>query len=560
MSNVFAWFGANPTYYYLVALTALFSFFTLTVWVPQPGSERRFEMVFVTITFLALFACRWPTFLAPFALNPDESTWAVGALETTLDFAPWRGFDAGTSGPLNAYVPALPALIGAPISFASGRIITTCLIGTAVLALYYTVKWTNGPRVARLAVLPPVILLSLTSDLDFVHYSSEHLSICLTTIALAASAWLAKARGSTSSQVIAGTAVGLCIGGTLFAKLQAVPIAMLVFFFAAVAVVALRCRSKGEARLVAVAMVAALCLIPGIILLSLWWTGLWRDAFLSYIRMNLIYMADSQTGIGPAFFFRTSAMYTAFLVPSLLVILFGMISLGAARLVKRSSLARGSACVSAASILLLLAALFVIYEPHRPFAHYLLFSIVPVSFCVSSALGFICDPSFGKRRASTISIWCAALFVLPALSVAMASGNPFIRHLPSYLEHRKSEVALSISRYAKPGDSICVWGWASEYYIETETFSAAREPETGREIEPSPHRDYFRRRYLLDLRRRKPVVFVDAVAPSAIQFRDRALEGHETFPALGDYIRDQYELKEEISGVRIYAMKTPLHP
>jgi hypothetical protein len=559
MSTVLAWFGDNPIYYYLTALGALFWFVILAVRVRPTANELRFEMVYLAAIFLALFACRWPTYPVPFSLNPDESTWAAGALKATVDFAPWRGFDAGTSGPLNAYLPALPKLFGAPITFASGRIIATSLMGLAMLALYYAAKWTQGSGVARLAVLPPVTLLALTNDLDFVHYSSEHLSICLTTIALAASAYLAKEGGSLVSHAIAGTIAGLCIGSTLFAKVQAAPIAVLVFLFAAAAIVVLRRRSKGEARLAAIALGTSVCVIPGGILLSLWCTGLWRDAFLSYIRMNLSYMAGSSKGIDLDFFFRASAGYASFLMPSLLVILLGIISLGATRFVRRSSVLRPSVLVLAASSLLLLTALFVIYQPHRPFLHYLLFSIVPISFCVASALGVIRAAISWKTRASTISLWYAALFLLPALSVAMTSGNPFIKRLPGYLELKESEVAVSISKYAKPGDSICVWGWASEYYVETETVTAAREPETGREIEASSFRDYFRQRYLSDVQKRKPLVFVDAVAPNAIQFRDRALEGHETFPALGAYIDENYELKEEIDGIRIYAIKTPLN-
>src|SRR5437879_2919165 len=133
MSNIFVWFGANPTFYYLISLAALFSFVILAVWVRQPVDEPRFEAAFLAVTFLALFACRWPIFLAPGPLNPDESTWAAEAMKVTVDFAPWRGVDPGTSGPLNVYIPALPALFGARITFASGRIIATCLMGATML-------------------------------------------------------------------------------------------------------------------------------------------------------------------------------------------------------------------------------------------------------------------------------------------------------------------------------------------------------------------------------------------------------------------------------------------
>jgi hypothetical protein len=37
-------------------------------------------------------------------MNPDESTLVTLARKATIDFAPWRGFDSGTSGPLNSYI------------------------------------------------------------------------------------------------------------------------------------------------------------------------------------------------------------------------------------------------------------------------------------------------------------------------------------------------------------------------------------------------------------------------------------------------------------------------
>ena len=74
MNNVFAWFGANPIYYYLFALTALFSFVTLAARTRSPAHEPRFEITFLTAAVVALFAGRWPVFLFPGPLNPDEST------------------------------------------------------------------------------------------------------------------------------------------------------------------------------------------------------------------------------------------------------------------------------------------------------------------------------------------------------------------------------------------------------------------------------------------------------------------------------------------------------
>src|SRR5205807_7672719 len=101
-------------------------------------------LIFLFITGLTLFAFRWPVFIVPFQLGPDEASLTADALKVTADIAPWRNFDAGTSGTLNCYILALPALIGLPIKFTSARIICLLLMLTAMLALYYAVKWIYG--------------------------------------------------------------------------------------------------------------------------------------------------------------------------------------------------------------------------------------------------------------------------------------------------------------------------------------------------------------------------------------------------------------------------------
>src|ERR1700686_1802392 len=186
MVTLLEWFGEEPIYYYLIAFGVLLAFLILAA---QPGGrpqERRSEIQFLLITGLTLFAFRWPIFIVPFQLGPDEAAFVADALKVPVDLAPWRNFDAGTSGPLNCYVLALPALIGWPINFTSARTIGLLLMLTAMLALYCAVKWTYGRDVARLSIVPPVLLLSLTTDFSFVQYTSEHLPICLTTVALGA--------------------------------------------------------------------------------------------------------------------------------------------------------------------------------------------------------------------------------------------------------------------------------------------------------------------------------------------------------------------------------------
>src|SRR5690242_9859080 len=61
---------------------------------------------------LILVAGRWPTLFLNEQLNHDESGLIAGALAFLHDPVPWRGADLTTSGPLNAYVLFVPAMLG----------------------------------------------------------------------------------------------------------------------------------------------------------------------------------------------------------------------------------------------------------------------------------------------------------------------------------------------------------------------------------------------------------------------------------------------------------------
>jgi hypothetical protein len=202
--------------------------------------------------------------------------------------------------------------------------------------------------------------------------------------------------------------------------------------------------------------------------------------------------------------------------------------------------------------MLLLTALFVIYRPQRAFPHYLLFSIIPISCCIASVIGACSELNWWKGSARVVPFVFAGLFVVPCLTVAMAMPNRFVAEMISNLTDRIDAAAMGIARYAKPGDTIAVWGWASEFYVQTGTIMAARDADTTHMTYAHPNRDYRRGRYMSDLERSKPSVFVDAVGPYTFGLHDRSTEAHESFPALYAYIRSNYELKEHVDGIRIY--------
>jgi hypothetical protein len=550
--KLLAWFEIYPVLYYLVALTAVFAFTALAIRRDSGATERRtLEYALLASVWLVLFAWRWPTFFWECPMNPDEGWWPAGALKATADFAPWRGFDGTTSGPLNGYVLTLPLLVGAHISFFSARIVGLFFITGTISALYYAAKWMYGAGAARLSIIPPVLFLSLARDWNFLHFSTELFPIVLTTVALAAATYLAGGTHSKSTRFLACIVAGVFVGSAGFAKLQATPIALAIFVFVIVAIVFAPGRSRKEKGIEAIVTTCALFVVPATIGLSLWLTGEWQDAIISYLKASSSYISRQFAGLG--FLFQTAAEYTAFLVGSLIVIVIGV-----PVLVYQRSLSARALWMSAASLAFLLVCLFAIYASRYGSVHYLLFSVVPISLVVANVLGLLRESRFWKEHNTLIVSFYVALFLVPSLSLSVASGpSPLLKEITFNSQWIGSLQAIAIARYAHPGDRVAIWGWAPHFYVQTKTIMATRDAQTSQQILPGPHQKYFRERFMSDLRANAPVVFVDAVAPEfgVHVYTDRATQGYEIFPELAEFVRDYYTLKEEVRGVRIFVLK-----
>jgi hypothetical protein len=536
---------AQPLIYYLLAGIPIVAFTGLAAVPSQRVSgEGKFEVVFILSACAALFACRWPILLWPDQLNVDESTLIACAMKARVDWVPWRGFDASTSGPLNCDILTLPALFEADIGFFSARVIGLCLITGAICALYLVVKWIYGAGVARLSIVPPVLLFSFTKTADFVHYSSEHFPIFLTTVPLAAAAYLVRGTGSKSSRLIACATAGLFLGCPVLAKLQASPIALGVLVSLVAGIFITPSHSSKAKRVELLVVGSGLIVIPSLVLISLWATGGFDDAVISYYKMARVFVR-SGSPVGPSLVIGVQE-YTFFCAASLAVIASG----GGAALYSRVSFPRTLFWASLSSILLLLASLFAIHYARHSFQHYLLFSIIPMSFCVANALGLMHRTGLGKRHAGLARSLFIALFLVPTGFVALTSPSDFS---PNVMVPTRREI-VAIARYVKPGDRMAVWAWAPEYYVKTKTIMATRDPGILALMQPSRYREYFRARFLSDLRAHPPPVFVDGVAPGAF-FDDRATEGIESFPPLEAFVREHYTQREEVEGVRIFVAK-----
>jgi hypothetical protein len=467
---------------------------------------------------------------------------------------------------LNSYILAVPAWFGAPVTFFTTRLIACGLIISSIFGLYFIVKWTFTAESARLSIVPPVAFLGLTWEWDFLHYASEYFSICLTTIGMAAATYLATDGRPNGRRRAACAVGGVLLGSVAFAKLQALPIALVALTFMAGIILLKGGRPRKERRTEALITAAAFALIPGAITISLLSTGEWNDMVISYLK-SAVFHVTSGTTVGFTYFFRTVVTYTTFLAGCATVIVAGAITL-----IGRRRLSRRSAIIILCALCLLAVSFVVIVTPRHDYPHYLLFSVLPLSFCVAIAFGLMRDTQLWRDKETLLSSVIAAGFLVPALSLAMESPGPYLGdmrdvllrgrpELASYLPFRQTFWQVqAIKKYAAPGSRVAIWGWMPHYYVQTQTIPATRDAHTKPQATVGPYQEYFLERFLSDLRKRPPPVFVDAAAPVCFGINDRATQGFETFPALAAFINANYLLKEDVEGVRIFVLKDPGTP
>ena len=421
MKSLISALVARPTLYYSLAVLILFAFAALAVANAKAlGEKRKFEWSFLILAGSTFLVWRFPILLWPHPLNIDEGHWAACALKATFDFAPWRGFDATTSGPLNADVLAIPAIFGAPITFFSTRIIGCALIIAAIYAFYFIAKWTLGAAVARLALIPPIAFLSLTWEWDFLHYSSEELPIFLTTLGIAAGVYLLIGERN-GTRTVACAVGGLLLGAAGFAKLQVLPMALAGAVFIA-AMIYFGNGPRTRKRIESIALGLGLAAVPGAIAISLIVTSEWNDAVISYIKSAVVHVTSGTT-VGPDFFFSTTVTYGVFAAAAL-----GIMAIGLVALIGRWHFTRRSLALSVAASGFLLISVVIIITPRHPYPHYLLFAVLPLSYALATVFQFTREAGLWENKHLAIAATVAALFIGPALAGAIAHPNPRTPH------------------------------------------------------------------------------------------------------------------------------------
>lgn len=529
------------------------------------------NLIFITSLVTFILAARWPGFLPPM-LNPDEALFTAGAIKLLKDPVFWRAVDTGSSGPLNVYPLTLPAFFGFRIEYASSRVIGLIMIIAAIVCLYYALSTLYDKSLSRLAIVPVVTTVALMTFFDYVHYTSEHFSVAILSVALLIVCKYYAGNSSNPNHLI--FALGFILGTTPFAKIQSVPIA---FSIACIFlhILWLKSRARGQFIRSFAAFFLGGMLFSALVLLYLTIFSIYDAFWKSYIQQNLlIYSSHGLMGdVNQLSFFGKINIFLRMLravqdtqrlfLLTAIVLILGVPFL----IIKRVSLSQNQEksktfCFVYYSLFILVASSYSVIKPGNGFTHYLLFLIIPSGFLIGVFMGELAQVlQVSKLTRSNLkfSLLTGVILITVAsgfleFATRITSDNVYLNNRRRFAKNYLSPIAETILKYASPGESMAVWGWASELYVDTGLMQATRSGVIG-PLKYSPLQQYFFKQYADDLINSNAKLFVDAVAPRMFFFTDRETQGHEVFPEIARVIKENYRLVDEVQGVRIYLKK-----
>ncbi len=118
-----------------------------------------------------------------------------------------------------------------------------------------------------------------------------------------------------------------------------------------------------------------------------------------------------------------------------------------------------------------------------------------------------------------------------------------------------SPVAKEVLKYALPGERLVVWGWMCSYYVETRMPQGVAENHSQRSVLFKPMLKQYQQRYISDVLRSFPPVFVDAVGTHDLWLTDRLTQGHEIIEPLRRFIATNYCYMGMVDDTRIYVRR-----
>lgn len=512
-------FDTSPTIYFgLVYL--LFFVWILSLILKKPKQNDSFYLLFGSFF---MFLGRLPVIFHNKGINQDESQMLTQAMTLRHEPILFQAVDTTTGGPLSSYLLTFLNLLGFPFDYSTAHFVAIFLVILSFIFLYKTSQKLFDTESARLAIIPFLIFEIFTQEPDFVHFASELVPLLLLVLMLYFSS-----KSSKINLFLVGFLGALCI----FGKLQALPI------IAAIGLINLNKNSGTQIyRDFFIKILGGITgIIVLIILFKLW--GVLHEVIDFYFIRNITAHTATRSLLDgvlvfPAFLFKNIDFFI-FVIAALSVILINK-------------------CFKNWQLwIYLLVSIFSVIRTGSDYLHYLHFLIPPLVLLATNAYYST------KKISQNNSIFSIQNFIIFSICAYYLSffgiktlKNQATNLFPSQAL-TQSNVSKEILKYAKSGEKLVVWGWNLDYHIETQMPQGTRENHIPYVVLPHKMQAQEQQRFLEDLKKNKPKIFVDAVGRNSHWFNDKSLYQHENFAEIKDFIQKNYKLVAELNDVRIY--------
>jgi hypothetical protein len=398
--------------------------------------------------------------------------------------------------------------------------------------------------------MPAVTLLLTTLNFDYLFHSREQLPIAITAWTVYAITLIAK---NPTRPVIYAT--GLLTGALPFCKIQVGPAGVYLWFIAAVVLVFHYKTARASSSFLFYLILGGIT-VPALILIPVIFAGSWQDFIDLYIQSGLVYKTSaagpSGTPSNLEIFCRLITNipeFFAFTAVSSGVGLFHLIQ-AIPHLPKTS---KQLWLTGAATLGFALVMSYSVYRTGFGFPHYTHLLIIPITLLAACFALLVPTTRNGLVTSKAYIPFVLCLLLFFSVQTAIKESRSHQQLLKNW-GSGTHPIAEILNKFVGPGDTMCVWGYAPKFHVFSGIAPASRFLQTvifmgmppGTEDDPKANFQ----RFLADLERSKPALFIDA--PDEFLFPSPntphgIMARHFNVKPLAHFIQKSYQLVFQIN-------------
>lgn len=494
-----------------------------------------------------LFVLRFHTVVYAHELDVDESQMLSQGMKFIVDPVPWRSVDGTSGGPLNSYLISMLLLLGFSPSYALAHLLATFLICLQIFIACRTLLQFDPGKTAILGILPLVYFYGFTDNYNYLHYSSELLPVVLIAAGFHLFVlWLRdRPERSQRHSLWLLFSIGLALGAVPWCKLQGTPIASALAVCVLLAAATRRSAFYPSPPILQPLIFCLGALLPAAVILGMVArAGVIRDFWYSYILGNLVYAGHFDPY--RAFEHLKLVLAQREIQPLNILFVLAILLFGICAFRKKEGAFQWKGFwVRGTLVLWLGAAAFSVVRPFFLWDHYTIFLLLPITYLSST---IIVEAWKGERHRRRLDYFLFALYLSFVLLFVAAAQQTMIPAVQVGWKDPNQEIAAVVQRLKSTHQirSMAIWGWTPGVYVSARIPPATRDAIGHFIVTPGPMQGYFRHRFVCDLSKAKPDLFIDSVAAGVFTWTWTRSDGYERDDELREFIDRNYVLSDRL--------------